>query len=328
MHCPGNCTKATNPHLLTWYSTACFHPFENSYVLVNHIGTSRLAQLHQNMHIIRLGLDFDYNHRTFIPTKPKIVSPDTLGEKLANEMKDTYHMLLHKQAPVNALRFVALLQVNGIDGLTAAMPMIQEPSDTNLTKATWEEQCRLFHDIHLQSSKLTSWANIQQENVKLQIQNGIASNSAFQPFLVSALWIESNSSRHKTHIVVIKMEMGFGLGEIKHLDSFQVDPVADTILKMESNSNIPRAQVDYYKQHMFDLEHAPALLSSRVTHPNNALLPVVFWCPGYVFVLPNLIEIMPDHFVFATKKCDKKAREAFAKLQRVQLPRIKSPALH
>jgi hypothetical protein len=164
------------------------------------------------------------------------------------------------------------------------------------------------------SSKFALWPSLLQQNLRSSINNSIRASTQFQPFLVYVLWIESNKSRHTTHVVTMDMSMGHGLGEIKGLDSYLVRPVAWVTSRLQEEG-IFTAEI----WQLLDLENNPQLIQSRKQYPNKISIPVFFYCSRTKIgtVLPNLMEVSPNHANYSVKPCDKKAKAAFQNLQKV-----------
>jgi hypothetical protein len=123
------------------------------------------------------------------------------------------------------------------------------------------------------------------------------------------------------------MDLGFGLGAVKQLKKYDVWPVTKVLSHLQKSNVVSPQTLEYYKTQFFDLENGPSLVESLKTHPKNALLPVVFVGGLILFVLPNFTEINDNQACFAAKKCDLKAKNAFAALQQASLPDVHSPAI-
>ena len=299
------------------------------YVLLSSLGLSSLMRMESEKQCIGLNLAFDYNRRTFLPTeKPCILPIELLRPDQSEAISAAYTTGFPEKKP-GYFHVVTLLMVEGMP-IGAFMPMAMEKPDTPMTTVEWGDLMMLLRETKLSSSKFSKWYAPLNANLKTQLQGAIRESEAFQPFLVNALHIESTKSLHKTHVVVVEMDMSFGLGEIKNLVTFRVDKVADVLNGLEENSGLSSEAIAYHKTHSFDLDNSPALVQSRIHRPNNALLPVMFYSKysDGMLIMPNLIEIEPNHVIRSPKKCDQKARQAFCMLQKVTLPVVKSPELH
>jgi len=213
-----------------------------------------------------------------------------------------------------------------MENIGSIIPYTIEQPAAALTAASWSELQMLLNEVKLESSKFGSWPPLLQQNLKTSVNSSVVEHPQFQPFLTNALRIESTNSRHKTHIVTINMEMGYGLGEIKRLESYSVDPALELISKLEQ----AHGDVDVSVRQRLDLENYPGLVASRRQYPHNCYIPVIFFCQrtNVLFIAPNLMEVHPGHNIAPVKQCDKRAKAAFAKLQKIKFPSVRSPELH
>lgn len=301
------------------------------FMMINFFGWNVLSRLEEEQSVVLLNLVFDYNKRNFVPkSEPAIARIDDietdgqLGQELqlVQELREAYASM-----PSHAANQCTILILSVVEGMTVGnvIPYLLERPTSPLTRASWRELQELLNDVTLQSSKFTSWPHLLQQNLRSSINNSVRHSIHFQPFLASALWIESNKSRHKTHIVTFDMTMGHGLGEIKSLDSYSVRSVAWVSSRLQEEGLLTAEN-----RQLLDLENNPQLLQSRIQHPNNILMPVFFYCSRTKvgIVSPNLMEVSPNHVNYSTKQCDKKAKAAFQKLQTIPFPPVQSPELH
>jgi hypothetical protein len=292
------------------------------YMLINFFGWDVLTSLEEKQSFIALSLVFDYNKRNFVPeSEPAVARIDEMGQ-FAQELRQGYASI-----PPLAANQCKLLILSTVEGMVvgSVMPYVGERPTQALTRASWRELQELLNDVTLMSSKFATLPSLLQQNLRSLINNSIRASTQFQPFLVNALWIESNKSRHTTHVVTIDMSMGHGLGEIKGLDSYSVRPVAWVTSRLQEEG-IFTAEI----RQLLDLENNPQLMQSRQQYPNNISIPVFFYCSRTKIgtVLPNFMEVSPNHANFSVKQCDKKAKAAFQNLQKVRLPPVQSPELH
>lgn len=293
-----------------------------SYMLLNFFGWNRLSSLQEDQSVIHLTLQFDFNKRNFVPTNEPSIVPINALEQSAQDLRQCYASF----APLTAghCNIVILLQAMGMENIGTIVPYTMEQPTAALASASWVQLQMLLNEVTLESSKFDCWPPLLQQNLKTSIQSSVVEHPQFHPFLTNALRIESTNSRHRTHIVIINMEMGYGLGEIKRLESHSVDPALELISKLE------QACGDVGARQKLDLENNPGLVASRRQYPHNCYMPVVFFCQRtkVLFIAPNLMEVHPGHNIYPVKQCDKKAKAAFAKLQKIKFPSVMSPELH
>lgn len=291
-------------------------------MLTNLFGWNRLSRLEAEQSGISMTVIFDYNKRNFVSASEPTIVPFHLTGRFADDLRNGYASL--PSPPENYCKAVILLAVEGM-AIGSIMPFnIEKPAEA-LTKSSWTQLEELLNEVKLVSSKFTDWDVLLQRNFKSSISDSVRTHTQFQPFLTNALWIESTRSRHKTHVITVEIEMGHGLGEIKRLVSYTVRPVSEVRSYLEQ-----RGPLSAEMTHCLDLENSPQLLRSRAQHPYNCLIPVLFFCPRthVATLMPNFIEVFPNHATYPVKQCDKKAKAAFCKLEKVRFPSVQSPVLH
>lgn len=283
-------------------------------------GSKCLLQAERTRSVVNLEINFDYNTRTFVPTqKPFISEADCWKEDVDHAYT---RGMIHKQP--GTVIFVVLLT---FQQMVSLMPMMIEVNGAPPGETSWDDILVLFKDVTLSSSLFQTFPALQQENFKAQIQNGIRLHSGFQRFLLAALEVESRESLHKTCVVVVHAELGFGLGELKQLKSFEVMPVERLLRDMQQQSDLSPQQIDYFTRECLDLENAPGLVQSRRMYPKNALLPVVFVARPIFFVLPNLVEIHDNRAIRPARKLKEIAKKSFTELQQAAIPKVSSPEI-
>jgi hypothetical protein len=291
------------------------------YMLTGFFGWNRLSRLERDKSVIYLRLQFDYNKRSFVPVEePAVINIDQV-ERFAEDLYRCYASFPPRAA--NHCKLVVFLTVTGMD-IASVMPFTIEQPTSALARSTWMQLVELLDGVTLTSSKFATWPALLQQNLNSSINNSVRTHSQFQPFLVNALRIDSARSRHKTHIVTVDMDMGRGLGEISRLKSYSVKPAAE-VTSLLQQAGILTAET----RQLLDLKNNPQLLRSRAQFPHNCLMPIFFWCPRTKVntIIPNLMEVASNHPIHSVKLCDKKAKAAFAKLQKIRFPGVQSPEL-
>jgi hypothetical protein len=297
-----------------------------AYMIMKFFGWNIVSRLEELQSVVNLRLVFDYNKRNFVPdSEPSIVCIDDVGPEKGQEVRQIYAS--YPPLSSNQCKMLVFIMIEGMP-IWSGMPFIAErPTSKALESGSWREMQELLNSVKLHSSKFALWNQLGQQNLNSSINtSGIRNSTHFHTFLTNALWIESKKSRHKTHVITIDMSLGYGLGEIKSLDSYRVRPLTEvSSLLQEAGILTPEVQ------QWLDLEHNPELLQSRKQYPNNVLVPVLFYCSRTKvgFTSPNMMEVSPNRNKNnSTKQCDKKANAAFQKLQKVRFPSVHSPELH
>lgn len=291
------------------------------YMLLNFFGWNILSRMEQEKSMVMLHLVFDYNKRNFVPeSEPSIGSINEAGQ-FSNDLEQVFASFPSHGA--NKINMVVCITVEGMKICSCRSIAIERPQGA-MTRGTWRELQELLNDVTLQSSKFATWPGLLQQNLR-KCLNLVRENAHFQPFLTNALWVESAKGRHMTHIVTVDMELGYELGQVKRLESYSVKPIAE-VSSLMAQAGLLSPEI----QQMLDLKNNPQLLQSRKQYPNNHLLPVLFYCSRtkVCIMIPNLIEISPTHATYPIKQCDKKAKVAFQKLQKIRFPTVQSPDLH
>jgi len=303
------------------------------YVFLMQFGFDTLEAMREKEQVIVMQVSFDYNKRAFLPDEPpSLISIDALPQNEHSlAIRSTYRDNdVVSTKGKRAATFMVFLQCTTMSAIGAVLPLaMEEPGgDVASGSCTWDNLLFFLGEIKVKSSKFDSWQQLMGDNLKLQL-NQVQRHPQFQSFLVSALRVESKNQRHKTHVVVATMNMGRGLGDIQSLVDYRVDPVNQVLEELSKSDIVAPETLAYYRMHYFDLENAPRLLQSRISHPKNVLLPVLFFTKGSaLYVMPNMLEVFDDHNCYATSKCDKKAMQAFCELKKMELPAVTSPELH
>jgi hypothetical protein len=308
------------------------------YLLISHYGVAQLKQIQKDKILISMTVDFNYNQRTFLPTPepPDLLTPSDLlqiNPSVASAAMDQYAKCEQRVATMkNASAFVIIMNYKGIVSMMPNLMM-----DVTKIKVqnggTWNDIVQhLFGTIKLQSSVFDSWVPLQLQNIKQQL-NLIRQSPDYQPFLVNALNILTTKPQHKTHIVMVQMNMGLGLGQIDKLIDYQVwtvDKVKKEMRKSGIEQTMHAARFKEYEAMLDNREHHPQLLASRQTHPNNVMLPVFFIGKPVMQISPELLEIHPGtHEIISQKASATRTRQHFAALlTNITFATVTSPELH
>lgn len=280
-----------------------------SYYSQTHGGLSRA-------HVVIVQVDFDYNARTFTfvgpPTKMLIETIDDskYGDGLAEKIQGS----LQENESDDARAII--IEYGG------ALVIMSRSINHEMFKLSWEEDiCRGTEQILLSSIPTTSletWKEMTMQNLQEQL-NVLENHKSFDSFLSDALRAASTKPRHKTHMVVIRFDLGRGLGEIASLSGFQVVTLEEgwdlyslryaskdgneleedkTIFFGFNESFERQAEVSFY---FLNEKHKISLIHKRLLN-------------------------LPSHKKRATQ-CYEDAARSFKTLQGVTLPQVKLPPL-
>jgi len=291
-----------------------------SSAMLMFFGVKIIAKAFQEEKVACLSIQFNYNRLKFLPiTEPGFVTGEELeNAELAIAIQQTFANM-KQRCKLGVIVLIAPKEVS----TPVLMPLGMEESVT-IRKRPWKDIVALFGDIQLHSKKFSQFLMTTQINLKAQISN-VVRHPSFLTFLTNALRMESREQRHETHVVVVEMSVGFGLGQVEKLESFRVEKLAQL---SNHYQGLPSSQMQMTMQ-QFDLKNHPTLIASRQTRPHNKYLPVLFKGrdSNLRFVQPNLSELYPNHNINSTKSCDRKSQAAFRELQKINFPKVQSPSL-
>jgi len=252
-----------------------------------------------------LQVDFDYNFKTFMPVDKPVVGP--IPDHMASVVR------AKPPQPGNYVHLV-VLQIGDRDAI--AMPTGMCPESLNYKPpGGWEGLMDVFRNVKLTSSAFDTWMPILQNNLKQQTDL-FRSSEAWVEFLFAALHMNTSSPLHGSHIVIIEVELGFGLGELRSLTNFEVTAV-DKFLQLLQKDGTPAAAIDRYRANEFDLSPSSPLLKQAA--PGSVYLPVVFFRRSAVMLVqPNAVAYSgppPAADAIRKSKSDNLARAGFRQLQ-------------
>lgn len=297
--------------------------------MVNCLGSGILWQITRSPHflVVTFDLVFDYNFRTFLPISPPSVAPfpynmdSEEGEAIQAEMQ---RAMANKES--NEVCFGIFLKL--VDTPYASLvPFLAQIVPGSALGWSWQ-QCVQKHPIRLTSSKFESWVGKGIENLTLQLEDGLKSLGIYKIFLTNALHVGTNESLHKTHVVEIEVELGHGLGEIKKLLSFKIVALSEMLSFVDLHITDGKEQLKNINLNVAD--DAPWLQEQRRSQNRTdvAAFPVAYRGAVTFYVDTIFIAINDYNASASVALSDKRAREAFQKLQTVQLPSVQSPELN
>lgn len=296
-------------------------------MLMVHFGATTLSKMQEKKMFVRWDLAFDYNKRTFLPKeKPELVPIKTQDSHQAEMIRDSY-----KRSPESDAVVVAALVCESFG--VAFVPVGFNLPIEAVPEVEWDYLIKIMNEMELTRQK-SAWQRLRSENIEKQLHTVRQHTYFFSSFLFHALGVQCRNAkdrRYKTHIVRIDMEIGHGLGEIRSLLGFSVEPVEEIRSKEEAfllKSEMSEQDRDEHLANTFDLEQSPALLQSQRQNPKNVLLPVRFVGNGCSFTMPVITELPTYGGGSMTRdKSDKKAKQAFEQLKLIRLPPVTSPPL-
>ena len=199
---------------------------------------------------------------------------------------------------------------------------------TMYAKAAWdfhrmswgdiEDQCRM---IKLTSSLFSTFD--RKPNMKLQL-DVLTNHQDFHQFLDCALALHSSRPLHKENVVMIEIDLGWGLGEIRLLTSWRIEPVSKILSEMESGLDTEVLE----KMLNVDPNSMDSPRGSSRPH-QSSYCPVLFYCrkARIYYVVPTNIAIATGEAPISNSECKRCAQHYFQQLQAVSMPPVQSPPL-
>lgn len=268
-----------------------------------------------------LEIKFDYNFQSFVPVKPADFIPD---RKVLPEHVLAGPLPVSKTSQDGYVDHLLMLMY----GKSAiAMPMRIPIEAFKISRNhSWEDINDMCRRVNLQSSAFDSFKPVIQINLKTQL-SVVQTFPNSSMFLSCALEMQTGKSLHQKKVVVIEIELGFGLAEIKTLSSWKLETVSSIVNRIKNISS--PAEVEYYKAVSLNLTSSCPYLSRA--DPGSAYCPIVFQHhrAGYYFVLPNCFVFDPSAArpPWSKGECRRGAQMYFEQLQALQLAPVQSPPL-
>jgi MYND finger len=187
-------------------------------IVISHFGASEVEGFHEKMGIA-LDTAFDYNRRNFVPTGPPRLIPlimIQLMESCEQPIVKKGRLVIKTEYTDDKNKGMTHFCHFPLEGLSALKTY---PADSS-----WEEKVELSFPRHatpIQSAIFDSWEPLRNQNLRQQVQL-IRYSSHYVPFILNALHIGTTQPRHKTHVVMVYIKMGFGLGQIDEVTKYQV----------------------------------------------------------------------------------------------------------
>jgi hypothetical protein len=184
----------------------------------------------------------------------------------------------------------------------------------NLMGIPWDRVHWMFAQIELSIPSKAKWPRMKEQNLSDQT-DALMSHKAFSTFHLGCLRLGSKKPRNKTHVILIRFELGTGLGEIASLTSFDVVTEEEAWKLHCSQVSIDTEEREECMTNYFDLEKKMPVYFVDTTEKTSFL---VRHC---------------SYSALSTKKktpatrCYEIAEQSFKTLQGVTLPEVKLPSL-
>jgi hypothetical protein len=143
---------------------------------------------------------------------------------------------------------------------------------------------------------------------------------------MNALRVGSRHTCNLSHVISLQFQVGFGPGEIKSIESFQIVSIAEAL------ENVPPELREKFMIYEFGLENSPYLVEARKAHPNCAMFPTELLDreAGVAYVDQMIYDLDPHISINdSIQTLDERARTAFSRIQQdLRLPPVISPDLN
>ena len=302
-------------------------------VLATHAMTKDEFRQQPPEFVFWIPTEFNYNYMTFLPTATpvKIDIKDFPDNKLKTQIEAVVAaMPSREETGYNSYNHLALLSPSStdFDQFMSVKPLI---CTSNTFRHFSIEKVRLLitKELPLNEDKLAQWAPLFNQNMTSQINNlEQRAGNIFTQFLVGAFRIYSKKPQNMSHAIQITIELGSQLGSIASLRSYKLI----SLQKARDDISNPGCSVEVKQECLerLDVKNSPRLVQSRIAHPGNMLLPVVFVGHEYDLHMVRASLYEREHRPpMNYKKCEKMAEEMFKKLQDIvkTLPTVSSPDL-
>lgn len=275
-----------------------------------------------------LTIDFDYNRRTFVPIEPpsaiRIVDlPDNLRGEVLNAIQgsaDAEARFVNPDMKKSSKNHVIVI----FHGQTTSIfPVNLGGLDT--LPYTWDQIMLLYQSVHLDSKRFRTWQASQWMTLKAQFKALQDANiSAWTAFLHHSFRLYSKKPLHKTHALLIKFTFGRGLGQVKAITGYELISLSEARRIAESRGDTE--QTRFTLENVLDVENSPRLLQSRVHHPKNVLLPLVFVSHldfDVALFISTFTELL-EHTNISLNSSNQQAQRSFQVLQAASFPPVSS----
>jgi hypothetical protein len=277
--------------------------------------------------VVDLEVDFNYNHETFLPlAPPSIKMLEDFPPEVRAQLKVALDTAIRGQEKSTDVHFSHVIFVS-CRGMAAMMPANLHPS---LKKHSIDDvYTALRQELKVSPSyyKVDPYRTLQHQNLNEQ-SNAARRSEAFGLFTHHVFRMYSREPRHKTHAIVLFIDLDFGLGQVKTFTRYEAKTLGEmkAYIQREAQSEIEKQTLI---SNDLDVENSPALLRSRIRYPRNVLLPMFVMEPTTRLLLSasSFAEIL-DHGTTSVKTSDREAEKQFRLLQKFSFPPVlNSPSL-
>ncbi|GFH47954.1 predicted protein [Chaetoceros tenuissimus] len=188
-----------------------------------------------------LELEFDYNAQTFIVTEvPRAVAIDDLSQK----RKENIRKILKERTVTGGIHQVynhfAIISTKGSGerfdstvgiGMTRSALDHMNVDHMNIDMDRIRNACA---HVRLKSNLFRGWKSIRRKNLQKQMEQMKLGQSC-TAFVQNALQFFCKKSLQNSHRVIVYMNMGKEIGQISHLDEYEILSIAELKKIKEEN---------------------------------------------------------------------------------------------
>ena len=313
--------------LLVEWGEEVLQPF-----IYNLFGLTTLQRIHSERLFVYIMVDFDYNTFTFLPTAlPVIMSIDdeAVPRSVASDVLDYYEEFQTLAIPsfVTGIPLRTVFYIcckMGNTGLVMSRTSDYLTGQEGRNMSLRELTTLVLSYGQLTSSKRGKWESIKQANLKAQV-DVLCRSKHLKDLIIQSSNSEDRQFILSQHAMVIFIEEGFNLGEIKSLARY-------SMVKTEAAKRLCRSKLSENDDPR--VVFAPFENTSKKKKNTAA---VVFLGRTMFHIIS--IDLEEDDFVNdqlqslnmkegPIKTVTEGADAAFEKLCAIQLPKVESPPLH
>jgi hypothetical protein len=233
------------------------------YGLLGYFGKDVMSSMEPERHVVSFKVAFDYNYHTFVPIEPPIISSVDDNNVVRASDAAQIHRLYDEAKQINAqppsnlpahmrdgtfapvISYVEYIGVNKSDRqvlIHTNMIDLEDDDDDDVPESVSFDDLvhELQHNVTLASKKFAQWESLREANIQKQI-NAVQENEHFAPFVAHALHMQSSeepSRNNSTHVVMVHVKQGFGLGEIVSLEKYSLVKMRDVKKEIKRRSKV------------------------------------------------------------------------------------------
>lgn len=289
-------------------------------------GWDVLATMEPLRLIVHLKFDFDYNSFTFVPTAaPRCAPISSLDGPTAAQINSLYDENMDSTRPpyMRGVELAPVISYIEYTGNQALVLPIMIDRNVVCSRVTFEAVVHNFKSgVTLTSRKREKWMPLKKENIKKQIEE-IRNDSCFKDLIVHSLRMRSPEPLCASgNTVLVRVNEGFGLGEIKSFKRFEV--VKSWKAEEEYKRKIRSGGGNNSEEDLHELFHSNSAAIVLFIGDSDAMCNVVTVDLAELGA-PNNNNAAAE--ILTVQESDRKALEAFVALTRVSLPTVTTPPL-